>query len=80
MPAWEGVFGALSSLVRRIISAEKEEVVVSYDRTGADATEAIYFELDAGNLKPGFSRVRVSVTDLNSLQSAMRTAIFHVEK
>ncbi len=32
------------------------------------------------NLKPGFSRIRVSVTDLNSLQSAMRTAIFHVEK
>lgn len=76
----KGVFGALSSLVRRIISSGIEEVVVSYDRTGADATEAIYFELDAGNLKPGFSRIRVLVTDLNSLQSAMRTAIFHVEK
>ncbi|MCY3766140.1 MAG: tetratricopeptide repeat protein [Gemmatimonadetes bacterium] len=75
----KGVFGALSSLVRRIISAGNEEVVVSYDRTGADATEAIYFELDAGNLKLGFSRVRVSVTDLNSLQSATRTAIFHIE-
>lgn len=75
----KGVFGALSSLVRRIISAGNEEVVVSYDRTGADATEAIYFELDAGNLKLGFSRVRVSVTDLNSLQSATRTAIFYVE-
>lgn len=76
----KGVFGALSSVMRRIISAGKEEVVVSYDRTGADATEAIYFELDAGNLTPGFSRIRVLVTDLNSLQSAMRTAIFHVEK
>ena len=75
----KGVFGALSSLVRRIISAGVEEVVVSYDRTGADATEAIYFELDAGNLKPGFSRIRVLVTDLNSSQSATRTAIFHVE-
>lgn len=75
----KGVFGALSSLVRRIISAGVEEVVVSYDRTGADATEAIYFELDAGNLKPGFSRIRVFVTDLNSSQSATRTAIFHVE-
>lgn len=76
----KGVFGALSSLVRRIVSAGIEEVVVSYERTGTDGTEAIYFELDAGNLKPGFSRVRVSVTDLNSLQSAMRTAILHVEK
>ena len=76
----KGVFGALSSLVRRIISAGKEEVVVSYDRTAADATEAIYIELDAGNFHPGFSRIRVSVTDLNSLQSATRTAIFHVEE
>lgn len=75
----KGVFGALSSLVRRIISAGVEEVVVSYDRTGADATEAIYFELHAGNLKPGFSRIRVLVNDLNSSQSATRTAIFHVE-
>ena len=76
----KGFFGALSSLVRRIVAAGEEEVVVSYERTGDDATEAIYFELDAANLKPGFSRIRVSVTDLNSLQAATRTAIFHVEK
>ena len=74
-----GFFGAISSMVRRIIAAGEEQVVVSYDRTGNDVMEAVYFELDSGNLRPGFSRVRVSVTDLNSLQSAMRTAIFHVE-
>ncbi len=76
----KGFFGALSSMVRRIIAAGAEEVIVSYERTGDDVTEAIYFELDAANLKPGFSRIKVSVTDLNSLQSATRTAIFHVEE
>ena len=76
----KGLFGAISSMVRRIVAAGEDRVIVSYDRSGDDVMEAIYFELDAGNLRPGFSRIRVSVTDLNSLQSAMRTAIFHVEK
>ena len=76
----EGFFGALSSMVRRIISAGEEEVIVTYERTGDDVNEAIYFELDVANFHPGFSRIRVSVTDLNSLQSATRSAIFHVEE
>ncbi|MDE2886829.1 MAG: tetratricopeptide repeat protein [Gemmatimonadota bacterium] len=75
----KGFFGALSSMVRRIVAAEEDQVIVNYDRTGDNVMEAIYFELDAGNLGPGFSRIRVSVTDLNGLQSATRTAIFHVE-
>lgn len=75
----KGVFGAISSMVRRIVAAGEDQVIVSYDRTGDDVMEAIYFELDAGNLRPGFSRIRVSVVDLNNLQSATRSAIFHVE-
>ena len=66
-------------MVRRIVGAGEEEVVVSCERTGDDVTEAIYFELDA----PSQTRIQPhrGIRDRSEQPTGRtRTAIFHVER
>ncbi|MCE2436114.1 MAG: hypothetical protein J4F29_24850, partial [Candidatus Latescibacteria bacterium] len=75
-----GVFGAVFSGFRRLLSAEKPEVVVSYDRTGSEVFERVYFELETENLDMGVHQVEVSVTDLNGGGAVSKSAVFVLGK
>ena len=74
-----GVFGALRAGLKKLLPQRKAEVVVGYERDGTAAWEPIYLELKTDELKPGWSEVEVSVTDLNSGQTASNTALFKMD-
>ena len=75
-----GVFGAVFSGFRRLLSAGKPEVVVSYDRTGSEAFERIYFELETENLDLGVHQVEVRVTDMNGGGTVSKSVVFVLGK
>ncbi len=75
-----GVFGAVFSGFRRLLSAGKPEVVVSYDRTGSEVFERIYFELETEKLDMGVHQIEVRVTDLNGGGTVSKSAVFVLGK
>ena len=75
-----GVFGAVFSGFRRLLSAGKPEVVVSYDRTGNETFEPIYFELETEELDMGVHQIEVRVTDLNGGGAVSKSAVFVLGK
>lgn len=75
-----GVFGAVVSGFRRLLSAGKPEVMVSYDRTGSEVFERVYFELETENLDMGVHQVEVRVTDLNGGGTVSKRVVFVLGK
>ena len=75
-----GVFGAVFSGFRRLLSARKPEVVVSYDRTGSEVFERVYFELETENLDLGVHQVEVRVIDKNGGGTVSKSAVFVLGK
>ena len=56
------------------------KVGVSYERTGTEVSEPIYFGLDTEKLKPGWNQLEVRVTDLNGERTVSRKAMFRLDK
>ena len=75
-----GVFGAVFSGFRKLLSAGEPEVVVSYDRTGSEVFERIYFELETEKLDMGVHQIEVRVTDLNGGGAVSKSAVFVLGK
>jgi hypothetical protein len=74
-----GAVGILVGGIRQLFAASAEpEFTVQYDRAVNASDEPIFFELETESLAPGLKLVEVTVSDLNSLQSATRRALFHV--
>lgn len=71
-----GVFGALSTAVRKLFTTGKPEVSLRYERKGTETYEPIYFELDEGDIRPGLSELEVRITDLNAERSVVKKAMF----
>ena len=73
-----GVLGILRTGVGKLLEKTKPEVTVSYERDGDRAWETIYLELETAALRPGWSQVAVTVTDLNCDQTVSKTALFRL--
>jgi GWxTD domain-containing protein len=73
-----GVFGALGTMFRRAMSDREPQVSIGYDATGETVDEPVYLEIDTKELKPGYNRVTVVVTDEVSGQVAKREAIMRL--
>ncbi len=73
-----GVFGALGTMFRRTMSDREPQVSIGYDATGETVDEPVYLEIDTKELKSGYNRVTVVVTDQVSEQVAKREAIMRL--
>ena len=69
--------GALTGLFDR---GGKPQVSFSLEQTGSQASSPGYFELDLEKVKPGYSRLSVSIEDLNAQQSALKDIQFRYGK
>ncbi len=58
---------------------ERESITVDYEHVGHRADDQGYLELDMTNSDAGTYRLNVSVTDVNSLQSADATKLFTID-
>lgn len=74
-----GLFGALTTGLKRLASREKAEVVIRYERSGIETTEPVYFELDRQHLGSGLKQIEVRITDLIGGGSVSKEAIFQLE-
>jgi GWxTD domain-containing protein len=74
-----GVLGSLRAGLGKLRPGTKPEVTVSYERDGDSAWEPIYLELETAALRPGWSQVAVTVTDLNRDQTVSKTALFRLD-
>ena len=63
----------------KLLEKTKPEVTVSYERDGDRAWEPIYLELETVALRPGWSQVAVTVTDLNCDRTVSKTALFRLD-
>ena len=73
-----GAFGALRTMFRRAVSDREPQVSIGYESTGETPDEPVYLEIDTKELKPGYNRVTVAVTDQVSGQVARREAIMRL--
>jgi GWxTD domain-containing protein len=73
-----GVFGALGTMFRGAMSDREPQVSIGYDATGETVDEPVYLEIDTKEMKLGYNRVTVVVTDQVSGQVAKREAIMRL--
>ena len=66
----------IRALGRLLGIVEKSIVTISYERTGSEADEHNYLEIDPGESKKGRYELAVLVTDLNSDQITEKDVIF----
>ncbi len=79
----EGKLGRVQVLraIGRLLGIEEKAVVtISYQHAGAESDEYNYLEIDPGESKPGHYEIAVTVTDLNTAQTAKKTATFFIRK
>jgi GWxTD domain-containing protein len=73
-----GVFGAVGSMFRRAMSEREPQVSIGYEATGNTVDEPAYLEIDTKQLKAGYNRITVLVTDKVSGQTASQEAIMRL--
>lgn len=66
----------LRALGRLLGIVGKSVVTISYERTGSESDEHNYLEIDPGESKQGRYELTVTVTDLNSQQTAEKDVTF----
>ncbi len=75
-----GLFGAVASGFGHLFSRKVPEVIFEYEATGTREHEPIYFEIEAGKMKKGLNEITVVITDLNTLDSVEKAAIFRLSE
>jgi GWxTD domain-containing protein len=70
----------LRALGRLLGIEEKAIVTISYERSGTDADEQNYLEIDPGDSKEGVYELTVTVTDLMSEQTNEKSTTFLIGK
>lgn len=73
-----GVFGAMRVMFRRAMSDREPQVSIGYEATGNSVDEPVYLEIETKELKPGYNRITVLVTDRVSGRAASQEAILRL--
>jgi len=76
----KGLFGAVASGLGKLLSLRRPELVVSYERTGSEVSEPVYFELQPEKLKPGVNQIEVTVTDLANGRAVASSKMFELDE
>ncbi len=73
-----GLFGALSTGIKKLFAKDDPQVAVSYEQYGSEVWEPIYLELDTGEMKLGLNQIKVTVTDLVGGDEVSKKAMFQL--
>jgi GWxTD domain-containing protein len=74
----EGVFGALGSIFKRAMTDREPQVSIGYEATGDSVDEPVYLEIETKEMKPGYNRLTVLVTDQVSGRVVKREGILRL--
>lgn len=72
--------GPHSDLVRSVSDRGKSQVRVSLEQTGTEVNADGYFVLRLEKVAPDYTRLTVSVEDLNSREMASKEVLFRYKK